>query len=289
MRRTLRLASPYMRGADVNVAQARLVKAGHLPKTAHDQVFGPVTANASKRAKWVLGYAAKNCTPTYGSLLDQYLSGKRKQSAMMRTRAAARKRQAQKHPERRTVGSRAADRMVRWYQAGWKEYPAGSNRVQPLMQLCRDLKLSAYYSGMGYPWCALAVFVAALAEGSKSGEAGLRRGAFNALYTPTIRQVAENGAHGLRAVSRSSIQHGVCVLFDFGGGNGAEVDHIGIALGKPGETVTAGGKRWTCSATEVVCVEANASYDNRGSQANGGAVAIRVRPLSQIRTPFTIT
>jgi hypothetical protein len=287
--RTLRLASPYMRGADVNVAQARLVKAGYLPKSAHDQVFGPVTANAAKRAKWMLGYAAKNCTPTYGSLLDDYLIGKRKQSAPMRTRAAARKRQEEKQKEQLSIGSRAADRMVRWYQSGWKEYPAGSNQVQPLMQLCRDLKLSAYYSSMGYPWCALAVFVAALAEGSKSAEAGLRRGAFNALYTPTIRQVAENGAHGLRAVSRSSIQHGVCVLFDFGGGNGAEVDHVGIALGKAGETVTAGGKRWECSPNEVVCVEANTSYYNTGSQANGGAVAIRIRPLSLIRTPFTLS
>ena len=285
MRRTLRLASPNMRGKDVEHAQQTLTKRGYLNASSVDGVFGPVTANAAKAAKYALGYPAREVTPTYGALLDQYLTGKRKPTAAMRVRAKRRK----PKPVAKTIGSKAADRMVRWYQAGWKEYPSGSNRVEPLMQLCRDLKLSTYYSNMGYPWCALAVFVAALAEGSTSAKAGLREGRFNALYTPTIRQVAENGAHGLRAVSMSQITHGVVVLMDFGGSNGGEVDHIGIALGKPGQTVAAGGRRWECAPTSVVCVEGNTSYDNTGSQANGGAVAIRIRPLSQIMTPFTLS
>lgn len=284
MRRTLRLASPLMRGEDVKDAQAQLARRGFMPGSI-DGEFGPVSAGASKTAKYQLGYALRDVAPTYGPLLHAYLTGSKTPSPAMRLRAKRR----QPKPVAVTVGGKAAERMVRWYVAGWKEYPAGSNRVEPLMALCRDLKLSSYYSNMGFPWCALAVFASALAEGSVSAKAGLREGKFNALYTPTIRQVAENNAYGLRAVSKTQIKHGVGVLFDFGGSNGGEVDHIGFALGRPGETVTAGGRRWECAPTSVVCVEGNTSYDNTGSQANGGAVAIRVRPVSQIRTPFTLS
>lgn len=285
MQQTLRLASPYMRGRDVERAQARLVKAGYLDESSVDGIYGPVTANAAREAKYRLGYPESDLSPTYGPMLDEYLAGKRKPSPAMRARARRRK----PKPVARTVGSLAADLMVRWYERGWREYPSGSNRVQPLMLLCRELRLSSYYSNMGFPWCALAVFVAALVNGSKSAKACLRDGLYNGLYTPTIRQVAENGAHGLRAVSPSKITHGVCLLFNFGGTNGDEVDHIGIALGAPGQNVTAAGRRWKCPAGHVVTVEGNTSYDESGSQANGGAVAIRVRPLSQVRTPFTLS
>ena len=284
--RTLRLASPLQRGKDVQEAQRALAKAGYLPVASVDGIFGPVTANAAKTAKWRLGYAQKNVTPTYGAQLHAFLTGARKPTSAMRVRAKAR----QPKPVKQTIGTRAADRMVRWYEARWREYPAGSNQVQPLMQLCRELRLSSYYANMGYPWCALAVFVAALAEGSSSAKAGLREGKFNALYTPTIRQVAENGAYGLRAISKTSITKGAGVLFDFGGANGGEVDHIGFALGKPGQLVVAAGQRWQPPSAEyVVCVEGNTSYDDKGSQANGGAVAIRIRPLSQIRTAFVVS
>lgn len=283
--RMLRLASPLQRGTDVINAQRALVQRGYLPPSGADGIFGPVTANAAKEAKWRLGYAKRDVTPTYGPVLHAYLTGKRTPSLVMRQRAKARK----PKPQPQSVGARAADRMVRWYQAGWKEYPAGSNQVQPLMSLCRELKLSSYYANMGYPWCALGVFVAGLAEGSEAARLALREGKFNGLYTPTIRQVAENGAYGLQAISRASIVKGAGVLFDFGGGNGSEVDHVGLALGKPGETVTAGGRRWVPPNNQhVVCVEANTSYDDNGSQADGGAVAVRIRPVAQIRTAFLL-
>jgi hypothetical protein len=283
--RTLRLASPLQRGTDVLNAQRVLADQGYLPASQADGIFGPVTANAAKAAKWRLGYAKRDVTPTYGDALHAYLTGKRKPSMIMQQRAKARK----PKPQAQTVGERAADRMVRWYQAGWKEYPAGTNQVQPLMNLCRELRLSSYYANMGFPWCALGVFVAGLAEGSEAARLALRDGKFNGLYTPTIRQVAENGAYGLQAISRDSIVKGAGVLFDFGGGNGGEVDHVGLALGRPGATVKAGGQRWKPpSVDHVVCVEANTSYDDNGSQSDGGAVAIRIRPLSQIRTAFLL-
>lgn len=280
--KTLTLASPFVTGKAVKEAQRALRDAGHYGG-ALDGIYGPVTANATRAAKWALGFSRGQVNEAYGAVLHALLTGKREPSPAMRLRARQRRRPP------RTVGSRAAERMVAWFVEGWKEQPSGSNRVPPLQALCRSLGLSPYYSGMGYPWCALAVFTAALAEGSESAAAGLKRGLFNALYTPEIRAVAARGAHGLRQVSRSEIEHGTGLLMNFGGSNGGEVDHIGLALGKPGERVTVHGTTYKPRASEVVTVEGNTSYDSSGSQANGGAVAVRVRPLTEIAAAFTLS
>jgi hypothetical protein len=282
--RTLRLASPYMRGDDVRAAQRVLMRRGYLPASAVDGVYGPVTANAAKRAKWDIGYKRGNVNATYGRVLHAYLSGARKPSRVMNVRARARRRK----PADATIGAKAAATMTTWAANGWKEYPAGSNVVPQLVTAGKRLGVGAYYFNMRYPWCAYATFLAALEHGSVAARDGFA-GRFNVLYTPTIRQVAENGSYGCRAVPRSAIQRGTFVLFDFGGSNGGEVDHIGIALAAPGQPVTAAGRRWTPSADQVVCAEGNTSLEGKpGSQANGGACAIRIRPVAQIRTPFEI-
>lgn len=283
--RTLRLASPLMRGNDVRRAQVALIRGGYLPSGANDGVYGPVSANAAKRAKWDLGYARKNVDEAFGSVLLAYLEGRRKQTRAMRVRARARRRK----PQDSTVGQKAAAEMTRWAQNGWKEYPAGSNYVPQLAQLGRDLKVSTYYSNMRYPWCAYATFLAALKHGSRSAKDGFA-GRYNVLYTPSIRQAAAAGKYGMRAVSRSSIRRGTFVLMDFGGSNGSEVDHIEIALGKPGEIVVAAGKRWDPGKDRVVCAGGNTSLEGQsGSQSNGGACAIRLRPLYVIPVAFEIT
>lgn len=283
--KTLTLTSPPTSGPAVKTAQKHLRDFGCYGG-AIDGIFGPVTAAGSRRAKQKLGYPTRECTPTYGASLDAYLTGKRRPSPAMRLRA---KRRAQAAAERADLGTRTADVMVRWFEEGWREQPSGSNRVAGLQTLCRSLGLSTYYSNMGYPWCALAVFVAALTQGSKAAEAGLKRGLFNALYTPEIRQVAAAGRHGLTAVSLSKIKKGIAVEFDFGGSNGGEVDHIGIALGRPGEKVVIGGKTYRPRKGQVVCVEGNTSYDDGGSQANGGAVAVRVRDLTLIKCAIQLS
>jgi hypothetical protein len=213
------------------------------------------------------------------------MSGKTKPTVAMRARVAARKR---KPLPSLTLGERAADRMVGWYNARWSENPAGSNFVQPLSLLCKDLRLAAYYYQMNYAWCALAAFTAYLAEGSTAAKYGLREGKYNALYTPEIRAVAERGAYGLASQSKTTIVKGTALLFDFGGSNGSEVDHIGIALGKPGQVVKAGGKTWRPGKNSVVTVEGNTSYDDSGSQSNGGCVAIRTRSLTVIRAAVRV-
>ena len=277
----LRLTSPLTEGTGIALAQQHLVKYGVLAKTAVDGIYGPVTANAAKRAKYLLGYA--DPAGTYDAALQAYMGGKTKPTVAMRARAAARK-----PLPSLTLGERAADRMVGWYVARWSEKPAGSNVVPQLSLLCKDMKLAAYYYQMGYAWCALAAFTAFLAEGSTAAKYGLREGKFNALYTPEIRAVAERGAYGLATQSKTTIAKGTALLFDFGGSNGSEVDHIGIALGKPGQVVKAGGKTWRPGKNSVVTVEGNTSYDATGSQSNGGCVAIRTRSLTVIRAAVRV-
>lgn len=279
----LRLTSPLTEGTGVALAQQHLVKYGVLAKTAVDGVYGPVTANAAKRAKYLLGYA--DTAGTYDAALQAYMGGKTPLTVAMRARAAARKR---KPLPSLTLGERAADRMVAWYAARWAEKPAASNIVPQLSLLGRDLKLAAYYYEMGYAWCAYAMFVAFLCEGSTAAKYGLREGKYNALYTPEIRAVAERGAYGLATQSKTTIVKGTALLFDFGGSNGSEVDHIGIALGKPGQVVKAGGKTWRPGKNSVVTVEGNTSYDAGGSQSNGGCVAIRTRSLTVIRAAIRV-
>lgn len=284
--RTLRLTSPLMRGPDVTLAQRQLAKTGFLSSNAVDGVFGPVTANAAKRAKWALGYPAAELKPIYGSLLHSYLTGKRSQTKAMRNRALNR---ARRRSQIQSVGAKAADRMVRWYLMSYREAPAGSNRVPELARLAKQTGLSSWYQQMGWPWCGFAVFLAALAEGSVSAKYGLKQGRFNALYTPEIRAVAARGAFGLGAVSPRNARKGTGLLFDFGGGNGSEVDHVGYALGRVGEDVKVGDTTFRAGPGEIVAVEGNTSYDSSGSQANGGAVAVRVRPISQVRAAYVLS
>ena len=283
--KVFRLTSPLTEGTGVALAQQHLVRYRVLAKTAVDGIYGPVTANAAKRAKYLLGYA--DPVGTYDAALQAYMGGKTPPTVAMRARAAARKR---KPLPSLTLGERAADRMVGWYNARWSEKPAGSNVVPQLSMLGKDLKLASYYYAMNYPWCAYAMFAAFLCEGSTAAKYGLREGRFNALYTPEIRAVAERGAYGLATQSKTTISKGTALLFDFGGSNGSEVDHIGIALGKPGEVVRAGGKTWRPGKNSVVTVEGNTSYDDDlgASQANGGCVAIRTRSLTVIRAAIRV-
>jgi peptidoglycan hydrolase-like protein with peptidoglycan-binding domain len=273
-----------MRGNDVKAAQATLISRGFLAAKSADGIYGPVTANAAKAAKWTLGYAAKDVTLTYGPQLDAYLRGAKKPTIAMAQRAKLRQRKPSE-----TLGAQAADVMTAWATAFWHEAPAGSNYVPQLSALAKTLGASPYIYGMRYPWCGMGVFTAALKVGAESGKTGIRQGLWNALYTPTIQQMARDGRYGLRAVSvrNGGIAKGIGVLFDFNGGG---VDHVGIALGKPGQVVFAANKKWKPKRSQIVTVEANTSLEGEnGSQSDGGCVAVRIRDLSLIPTAFSIS
>jgi hypothetical protein len=268
----------------VKKAQQRLAAAGYYGGKI-DSIYGPVTAAATKHAKWALGYADNNVNSRYDQGLEEFLLGARKLTMLMKQRA---KQRAKQLTASTGVGARAADRMVGWYKLGWREEPAGSNRVPELQAFAKSLGLASYYVNMGFAWCAFSVFTSALAEGSKSAKAGLVEGKFNALYTPEIRTTAAACRCWLKQVSLSQIKKGTVIEFDFGGSNGTEVDHVGYALGAPGEAVEVDGKLLKPKKSEVVTVEGNTSYDDAGSQSNGGCVAVKIRPLAVIRVAIEI-
>ena len=154
----------------------------------------------------------------------------------------------------------------------------GSDVVPQLQQLMRSLGLASYYVNMGYPWCAASAMTAALAEGSKTAEYGLRQGRFNALYCPTLRDIATSGSYGARAVSKNTLKKGTMVLFCWDGSGTPQ--HIGIALGKVGEKVTAAGETFDPGKKGIVTVEGNSN----------DAVRVNVHAdLSKVCFTFEIT
>jgi lysozyme family protein len=75
--RTLQLTNPYMTGPDVEEAQRLLAKnpyGNFLPGDV-DGEYGPLTADATKRAKIALGYPPDQADRAFGALIRAYLDG----------------------------------------------------------------------------------------------------------------------------------------------------------------------------------------------------------------------
>jgi len=77
--RTLVLTSPNMKGADVSAAQGALKHHGYYNDKI-DALYGPITAAATRAAKWDLGYAEKNINSQFDDQLFLFLAGKAKPS-----------------------------------------------------------------------------------------------------------------------------------------------------------------------------------------------------------------
>ena len=247
--RTLQLASPYMSGPDVARAQRVL-------GVPDDGEYGPVSASAAAEWKRRAGYPDELVTNSLDIEDQRYLLGKRRLPSAYAARARAREVALDQAGD---LPARAAAIMEGWADAGVREQPDGSNKVPPLQRLARQLDLADYYTNMGYPWCAFAVFLAALKAGGGSAEQGLRRGAFNALYCPEILAQAEAGRFGMRVVPPSKAERGDIVLFDYAP-DGPRAEHVGRVTRAPQGGI-------------VLTVEGNSSQ----------AVARRERPLGQVR------
>jgi peptidoglycan hydrolase-like protein with peptidoglycan-binding domain len=257
--RQLRRTTPFMRGDDVHKVQ-------HYLKLKKDGVFGPATASAVAAWKRRAGYPASHINPLIGVTGQQYLFGTRRLPVAFKIRAKSRAKAAKKAVAVRPARLKAMDLMVAWANSGVMESPSNSNKVPTLQALSRSLNLSSFYTNMGWPWCAFAVMLAALRHGSKTATYGLRRGKFNALYTPDILYHAARNNYGMKIVGASQAEPGDFVMINFPGGD-PRVDHVGIVTKSP-------VNGW------VQTVEANTSAV--GSQDNGGAVLRKNRPLSQV-------
>ncbi len=251
------LTSPHRKGDEVVEAQ-RMLNGGNrmkrdLLKGPVDGDWGPLSAQATRRAKFLIGFPPKHINEIYSPLLHAYLTpvedGGKPLPRHMRLRRNIRMRLEKQRANRR-------DEIIKLAvsQIGIKESPAGSNRV----------KYTEWY-GMVGPWCAMFMSWLGVKVGLKSFKVGSRWA-----YCPYIEADAAQGRHGLRLTSAGSITEDdiVLALFHFGGG---EAKHVGIV-----EDIDIKGGM-------VTCIEGNTSSGDAGSQDNGGTVARRTRPLSHVR------
>lgn len=145
-------------------------------------------------------------------------------------------------------------------QTGYMESPAGSNRT----------KFGKQFGMNGVPWCA--EFVWASGENA-AGTNPIAKSA-NAAGIQDLT-VSKGGSWVLKKTTSNKtkkaglpkIKLGDIVSFDFGRNNGIR-QHTGFALGRDGDY--------------YICIEGNTSTTDRGSQSNGGCVAIRKRHYTQV-------
>jgi hypothetical protein len=217
---TLGIASPLTKGKRVIHAQ-QVLNGGNsygrdFLQGAVDGVFGEATGRACRRAKFWLGYATKNITPTYGPNLDGFLQGAMQPTGEMVKRATAREKAAKLKPLREKALAEARKHL------GVTESPAGSNIV-----------LFSRWYGLTGPWCAMFVTYCHVKAGSKAFAKSSRYA-----YVPYIVADARAGRNGLH-VTREP-KPGDVVCFDWQG-DGVH-DHVGLfRAGNPGTFETIEG------------------------------------------------
>ena len=126
------------------------------------------------------------------------------------------------------------------------------------------------YGWDGQPWCGIYMWWTFFSLGVDIRRLGIS--------APVSTNAFDAGAKrvGWQRISKYAIRPGDIVFFDFGDldGRGPDTandnDHVGMAIGKS-------------SRTTVRTVEGNTSSGDRGSQANGGGVYLKTRPLFQVR------
>ena len=205
--RTLEVTSPLVTGEDVRKAQRALKKNefGSFYGGKIDGQYGEISGNATKDAKFWLGYESAKCTSAYGQSLHRVLID---EAELTDAQKARRKERKAKPP-----ASRQRQKMleIAITQIGISESPAGSNRC----------KFSGWY-GMVGPWCAMFVTWC----GTNAGLTAFSRSSRWA-YCPYMVSDALAGRNGLRARgSQERPQPGDIVLFDWGRQGGRSRRHL---------------------------------------------------------------
>ena len=232
-----------------------------------DGVYGPATAGAVQRWKYRAGFAAKQVTTSLQPSEALYLGGRlaeKKPGPLMRARAARRARVVQRQE---SAVEKATDLMVTWARDGQKEFPPGSNVVPWLRAVAQRYRwCPAWIAKMGYPWCMFAAKLAGGVYGGKSAIAGFK-GEYNVLYCPAVEAAGASDKSLMTIVPIAQAKKGDLVLFSW---NGRESQHVGRFIRR-------------LNGSEIETVEGNTSYDDVGSQADGGAVAVRRRNIRLVR------
>jgi peptidoglycan hydrolase-like protein with peptidoglycan-binding domain len=204
MKRTLVLTTPHMDGEDVEYAQRLLAKAGYL-EAEIDGEFGPLTAQASYRAQYWLGYASPQ--QAFGTSLEKFLLGRAEPSASARKRIAERTKTREATPLR----ERALAQMVKF--VGLAEDPPGSNHVPDI---------NDWWGGPDVAWCARTISKAYVLAGSKAFVRGR-----NYQYVPALVADARIGRNWLTVAVDP--KPGDLVCYDWDGSNFASgSNHVGM-------------------------------------------------------------
>ena len=206
---SLRLTSPNMKCPEAGAAQKLLKQHGYYMAKV-DSIYGEKSALATKSAKWDFGYPAGSIDSVFDDTLFQYLSGSKKPSLIMRTRAKAR--------NTKSIGTVAMGVAAQFI--GVSEQPAGSNKVM----------FSNWY-GITGPWCAMFVTYCFVQAKSKAFVKSQRYA-----YCPYILEDAKYHRNNLRLVDTIDVQAGDVVLFDWN--KDGVADHVGIVTAAPGKAKT---------------------------------------------------
>ena len=140
-------------------------------------------------------------------------------------------------------------------QYHYMESPAGSNRT----------KFGALYGTNGVPWCAEYVWACGDVPDGSNPIAKSASAAY--IEDLTVSQkggkyiLSQTSSNSKKKEAKSKYRFGDIISFNFNGGSNR--DHVGFVVGVRGDT--------------IYCLEGNTSFDDRGSQSNGGAVALRKR------------
>jgi cell wall-associated NlpC family hydrolase len=234
-----------MRGDDVREAQRVLNGKNFLKGDYYvgklDGEFGELCEQATRRAKYWLGYAEtgklKWSYPVYGDMLHDLLTGQRKLPPSYQKRRKARLAAKAKQPLRQKALARAIREL------GTEERPAGSNVV----------KYSRWYGFTG-AWCAMFTSWCYEQAGSKIISPADARWA----YCPFVVANARAGQHHLTVTVDP--KPGDLVVYRFGG---SVWRHIGLF------------EKWTAKTSgKFSAIEGNTSVT---SDDNGGKVMRRTR------------
>jgi hypothetical protein len=215
-----------MRGDNVKKLQTELKKRKWLQGPV-DGVFGPDTARSVYRAKYWLGYAEQNLDQVAGDLLMNFLTGKQKTSAAMKSRVEKRNKAAETQPARIKMINEARRHI------GTKENPPYSNKV-----------LFSTWYGMIGPWCAMFVTYC----GVKTGVPQFVRGSRWA-YVPYIVNDARAGRNGLAVTYKPLEGDLVCYDWDHDG----IADHVGFF------------EKWISPGNQFAAVEGNTAVGNNSN------------------------
>jgi CHAP domain len=237
----LELTTPRMVGQRVKDAQWLLaghneIKVGGPLATykdgAIDGDYGPLTAQATLRAKYWLGYSTKSVNNSFGQTLYELLNGTLKLSE-----DNLRVRKQRLTAVEMSAGAKALEQAIT--QIGTEESPHGSNRQ----------KYGSWYGMNGVPWCAIFASWSFAQSGYKT---------FRYSYVPAVHSDATYCRNRLCVIRTP--RPGDLACFSFGGSRDAHIEFFEKWINEGSTFYSVGGNTGASSFNNGGEVARNTRY-----------------------------